>query len=223
MAPRWKAVVFDLDGTLVDTAPDLVAALNWVLAKHDRPAIGVARVRALIGNGARVMLERGFAATGGALDAPGMQAAVAEFLDYYGRHLADTSRPFPGAALTLDALKAQGCLLGVCTNKFEHLSVELLRRLDMGHYFATVCGGDTLGVRKPHGGHILGTLGRMGAPSDAAVMVGDSANDVIAARAARVPVVAVDFGYSATPAAELKPDLVIGHLSELPAALALLA
>jgi phosphoglycolate phosphatase len=174
----------------------------------------------MIGDGARVMLERGFAATGAALAPDAMPTAIGQFLEHYGQNLANLSRPFPGAVEALEALTAQGCTLGVCTNKFEHFSVELLRRLDLTPHFAAVCGGDTFDVRKPHGGHVLGTLTRMGARAEAAVMVGDSANDVEAARAAGVPVVAVDFGYSQTPAAKLNADRVISHWRELPKALA---
>jgi phosphoglycolate phosphatase len=220
LAHRWQAIVFDLDGTLVDTAPDLVAAVNWVLGKHSRPAIAPIAIRAMLGDGARVMLERGFAATGGPLAPDAMPTAIEQFLEHYGQNLATLSRPFPGVVEALEALTAQGCVLGVCTNKFERFSVELLRRLDLTPHFAAICGGDTFEFRKPHGGHVLSTLTRMGAGADAAVMVGDSANDVIAARAAGVPVVAVDFGYSQTPAARLNADRVISHWRELPRVLA---
>ena len=214
------AVVFDLDGTLVDTAPDLAAALNATLDRHGRPGVAVETIRAMIGDGARKLLIRGFEATGGLPDEAVISDAMEHFLAYYGNNMSAASQVFPGLLSMLSVLRRQGCIFGVCTNKFEGFSRKLLTDLGIVGHFAAIVGGDTLSVRKPDPGHILATVERMGATPQSAVMVGDSANDVRAARAAGVPVVAVSFGYTATPARELGADHVIDSLSELPALLA---
>ena len=218
---RFRAILFDLDGTLVDTAPDLAAALNHVLALEGRAAIDPTRVRSLVGDGARVLIERGMALTGAPATAQQLDQRFGDFIRYYGAHIADASQPFPEVAATLAALRP-GALLGVCTNKPEALSRLLLQALAMAEPFADVVGGDTLAVRKPHPGHILGTLERLGVPPGAAVMVGDSRNDIASARAAGIPVVAVSFGYTAIPPAELGADRLIDRFADLPAALAAL-
>jgi phosphoglycolate phosphatase len=210
------AVVFDLDGTIVDTAPDLTAALNAALGRHGRPGVAADVIRAMIGDGARKLVVRGFEATGGLPGDAAVADAVAYFLDYYEQNVSASSRVFPGLLSTLSTLRAAGCVFGVCTNKFERYSRKLLADLGILDRFAAIVGGDTLNVRKPDPLHILATLQRMGAGLEAAVMVGDSTNDVRAARAAGVPVVAVSFGYTAVPARDLGADRVIDSLSELP-------
>jgi phosphoglycolate phosphatase len=214
------AVVFDLDGTLVDTAPDLAAAMNAALRRHGRPAVALDSVRHMVGDGARKLLMRGFEDTGGLPGDAVLTDAMQHFLDYYGENISAGSQAFPGLLSTLAALRRQGCVFGVCTNKFEGFSRKLLADIGIIEHFAAVVGGDTLTVRKPDPAHILATVERMGARLETAVMVGDSATDVRAARAAGVPVVAVSFGYTAIPAHELGADHVIDSLSELPAVLA---
>jgi len=218
---RFRAILFDLDGTLVDTAPDLAGALNHILALEGRAGIDPVSVRALVGDGARVLIERGMRATGAAATPEQLDRRFADFIRYYGEHIADESRCFPEVIETVAALSGKS-QLAVCTNKPEGLSRLLLKALALGESFVDVVGGDTLPVRKPHPGHILGTLQRLGVAADAAVMVGDSRNDVNAARAAGIPVVAVSFGYTTVPPAELGADRLIHSFAELPAALAAL-
>ena len=220
---RRSAVVFDLDGTLVDTAGDLTAALNVVLARRGRGAVAPETIRTMIGDGAKTLVRRGLDATGGPIDDADFDAAVGEFLAYYDDNIAQHSRPFPGLVETLAVLARQGCVFGVCTNKAERFSVKLLRHLGLADHFAVVLGGDSLAIRKPDPRHLLATITGMGAVPERAVMVGDSVNDVKAARAAGVPVIAVSFGYTATPPAALGADALIDHLAELPDALTRLA
>jgi phosphoglycolate phosphatase len=214
-----KAILFDLDGTLVDTAPDLAAATDYALDRAGRPAIGLDSVRSMVGDGARALLEKGFRASGG-MPAPDIfETAFNDFLIYYGRHLADTSRPFPGVATCLAALAERDYALAVCTNKPAGLSRSLLDQLGLTGFFGAIVGGDSLLVRKPDPGHIRGTLDQLGTGFSWAAMVGDSANDVNAAKAAGLPCVVVSFGYTQTPAHALGGDHLIDHFSELPDAI----
>jgi phosphoglycolate phosphatase len=211
-------VVFDLDGTLVDTAPDLVDTLNVVFAHEGLPPVPFATARNLIGGGARRMIERGLQAEGRSYMPTEIDRLFARFIDYYSAHIADRSRPFPALEAALDSLAADGARLAVCTNKLERLSVRLLEALGLAHRFHAVCGQDTFGVQKPNPEFLRATIGRAGGDAKRAVMVGDSANDIDAARAAGVPVIAVDFGYTETPVSRLKPDRIISSFGELPAA-----
>jgi phosphoglycolate phosphatase len=213
-------IIFDLDGTLVDTAPDLIDALNTILGREGLPAIPHDKARALIGHGARHMLERGLAVAG--QHAGDIDRMFGEFIAYYSEHMADRSRPFPGVEAALDTLAGRGCKFAVCTNKLEWLSVRLLKSLGLAGRFAAICGGDTFGVQKPHPGALLGALRRAGGSLDRAVMVGDSQTDIATARAAQIPVVAVDFGYTEVPVNELGPDKIISHYNHLPDTIAVL-
>ena len=162
------------------------------------------------------LIERGLAFEREKLPAAAIDRLFARFLVHYEAHLADRSRAFPEVEAVLDALAAKGALLVVCTNKLERFSVKLLQALGLAERFAVVAGADTFPVRKPDAGHLLGTIARAGGRSTAAVMVGDSETDVLTARRANVPVVAVSWGYSRTPAAELGADRLIARMNELP-------
>jgi phosphoglycolate phosphatase len=213
-------IVFDLDGTLVDTAPDLVATLNAVLAREGYGAVAYKDARTMIGGGARHMLERALSRHRVALTPADLDRLFADFIAYYAEHIADRSRPFPGLEQSLDRLAAQDARLAVCTNKLERLSLLLLEQLGLAGRFAAVCGQDTFGIAKPDPELLRRTIARAGGSAANAVMVGDSFADVAVARAAGVPVIAVDFGYSDVPAALLKADRVIGHFDELADAVA---
>jgi phosphoglycolate phosphatase len=211
-------VVFDLDGTLIDTAPDLVETLNVVLGRVGLPPVPFATARKMIGGGARVMIERGLQADGRPIVLAEVDQLFRHFIDHYTAHIADHSRPFPGLEPALQRLTARGCPLAVCTNKLEALSVLLLDALDLSKHFAAVCGQDTLGMQKPNPEMLRQTILRAGGQIDNAVLVGDSATDIRTARAAGIPIVAVAFGYTETPVSELGPDKIIGHFDQLPAA-----
>jgi len=211
-------IVFDLDGTLIDTAPDLVDTLNVILARHDVPPVAFDEARTMIGAGVKPLLQRALASKGMQLPPEEIDRLFGEYLEIYGAHVADRSRPFPGLEAALDTLSASGCRLAVCTNKLEWLSVRLLDALGLKSRFAAICGQDTFTMRKPDPDMLRLTIARAGGDTGHAVMVGDSMTDVATARAAAIPVIAVDFGYTETPPAELGADRLISHFDALPAA-----
>jgi phosphoglycolate phosphatase len=213
-------IVFDLDGTLIDTAPDLIAALNAVLAKEGLPPVPYDQARILIGGGAKAMLSRGLAADGRDPSTAQLNMLFADFIDHYSAHIADRSRPFPGLEQTLDRLAGDGFKLAVCTNKLEALSRKLLDALDLTPRFAFICGQDTFGKPKPDPETLHKTIVAAAGNAKEAIMVGDSETDVATARAAGVPVVAVDFGYTPRPISEFRPDHVISRFSDLPSVIA---
>jgi phosphoglycolate phosphatase len=219
---RDLTLVFDLDGTLVDTAPDLVAATNHVLAHIGLPPVGEESLRPWIGHGAKHMVERAIGPAAQRLTQAERDALLERYFDYYGRHIAVASRPFEGAVAALERFRGAGARLAVCTNKMELMSKALLDALDLSRFFVAVAGRDTLQAAKPHPEHLLGTIRMAGGDAARAVMIGDSAIDVATAKAAGVPVVGVSFGYTDTPVRELKPDAVIDHYRELEAAVAAL-
>ena len=208
-------IAFDLDGTLVDTAPDLVGTLNAILAEEGLRPLPMAHARDLIGHGAKRLLERGFLAAGEPLPQARMPGLFDRFIAHYGDHIADESRPFPGAVAALEILKEDGAKLVVCTNKLTGLSTRLLDALDLTRLFDAVVGPDLAGHAKPDPRHLEAALAAAGGSSRRAVMVGDAATDAGAARAAGVPLILVSFGYTETPACELAPDLLIDHYDEL--------
>ncbi len=210
-----QAIVFDLDGTLVDSALDLTATLNWVLAGEGRDPVTLDAVRHMVGRGARVLLTRGMDATGAAATDADLDRMMPRFLAYYGDHIADETVTFDGVEQTLGIFRNAGVTLAVCTNKPELMAVRLLEALKLDHYFSVVIGGDSLPVRKPDPGHILGTLERIGVAAADAIMVGDSIHDIAAAKGADMPVVGVTFGYSEEPIETLGADRVITKFSDL--------
>jgi phosphoglycolate phosphatase len=216
-------IVFDLDGTLVDTAPDLIGTLNFIFTQHGLPAVPLETGRSLIGGGARAMIERALAREGRNCSPADVDALYAPFVTHYGAHIADLSRTYPGVETALDRLAGGGHRLAVCTNKLEWLSRRLLDALHLAGRFAAICGQDTFGVQKPDPEIFRQTVRRAGGDPDHAIMVGDSATDIRTARAAGAPVVAVDFGYTDVPVATLQPDLVISSFAALPEAVANLA
>src|SRR6266436_86 len=211
-------IVFDLDGTLVDTAPDLINALNFILNREGLPAVPLASARNMIGAGARKLIERGLELEGRAASVEDISRLTADFIDYYAAHIADASRPFEGLESALDDLAAQGFRFAVCTNKLEWLSKLLLDRLGLSSRFSAICGADTFGVSKPDPAILQQTIARAGGQLSSTIMVGDAGPDIGVARRAGVPVIGVEFGYTDVPIAEFKPDRLIGHMRDLPAA-----
>jgi phosphoglycolate phosphatase len=211
-------VVFDLDGTLVDTAPDLISALNYVLAREGLPAVPLQSARTMIGQGARRLIERGLEMEDRQVSPADITRLTKDFIDYYAAHIATESRPFEGLLDALDVLAGRGFRFAVCTNKLEGLSKLLLEELGLTSRFAAICGADTFGVSKPDPVILRETVARAGGQMSSVVMVGDAGPDVGVARRANIPVIGVSFGYTDVPIADLKPDLVIDHFRDLPAA-----
>lgn len=215
-------ILFDLDGTLADTAADLCETMNVILARHGRRRVSEARVRHLVGGGARLLMERGFRETGEPASEALIDQAFDEFIAYYSEHIADHTVLWPGMEDTLKRLEEADALLAVCTNKAERLSRQLLEKLAIDRYFPVVIGGDTLPVKKPDPEHLFEAVRLLGGDRGAAVMVGDSEADIGAAKNARIPSICVSFGYTRVPVSELGADIVIDHFDEFPRALATL-
>ena len=213
-----RTVVFDLDGTLVDTAPDLIGALNFVLDREGLPPVPLESARDMIGAGARKLIERGLELEGRSVAHEDLTRLTGDFIDYYAAHIADASRPFEGLEDALDDLQTLGYRFAVCTNKLEWLSKLLLDQLGLSARFAAICGADTFGISKPDPAILQQTIARAGGQLSSAIMVGDAGPDIGVARRAGVPVIGVGFGYTAVPIADLKPDRLISHMRELPAA-----
>jgi phosphoglycolate phosphatase len=208
-------IVYDLDGTLADTAGDLMAALNAVLGMEGLAPLPVENARPMIGAGARVLIERGFAASGQTLDPQKLEVLFGDFLAHYNAHIADFTRLYPGVESALAAFARMGWRQAVCTNKVEGSAKLLMKKLGVAERFAFICGQDTFGAAKPDPKPLLMTIAACGGASQRAIMVGDSATDIKTARAAGLPVIAVDFGYTDAPVAELGPDRVISHFDQL--------
>jgi phosphoglycolate phosphatase len=221
-APRSSPVtlVFDLDGTLADTAEDLVATLNVILARENVPPVPVGNAGAVIGAGARAMIERGLALGGVTVDEARLGDLFRDFLEHYGDNLVARTSLYPGAESAIEALRREGFLLAVCTNKMERHSQRLLEELGVAHHFGAICGRDSFAWAKPDPRHLTLTIEKAGGDPARAVMIGDSRTDVETARAAGLPVVAVTFGYTDRPVAEYGPDVLIDHFDDLCDALA---
>ena len=216
----FDAIVFDLDGTLIDSVPDVRAAVNRVLAEHGRAGLSIDDVKILVGWGGDTLIAKAFEQTGGPLEEAKLEDMRLRFLATYADHPADHSRIFPGAVEILEGLRDAGIKMGICTNKPYRLTKLLLAALDLEGWFGAVLGGDSLAIRKPDGGHLLGVIEALGVTAGEAAMVGDSGNDVACARDAAVPVIAVAYGYTQVPAEALGADFVIARFADLPQALA---
>lgn len=214
-----KIVVFDLDGTLAETAPDIIATLNLILDRQGLPPVPVAMARDLVGAGARALIERGFRLHGRDLSPELLEALFQDFLVAYAERVADKSTLYPGVVAALESLSQAGWLLAVCTNKPEHHSRLLIEALGITHHFAAICGRDTFPVCKPDPQHLTLTIEKAGGNRLMAIMVGDSVTDITTAKAAGIPVIAVPFGYTDVPVEKLDPDAVIPHFDALHAAI----
>lgn len=214
-----RTIVFDLDGTLVDTAPDLINALNFILDREGLPPVPLHSARNMIGAGAKKLLERGLELEGRSATPAEIGRLTEDFISYYADHIAEESRPFDGLERALDDLAGHGYRLAVCTNKLEWLSTRLLDQLNLSSRFAAICGADTFGVAKPDPAILRQTVARAGGQLSSAVMVGDAGPDIGVARRAGIPVIGVSFGYTEVPIADLKPDRIIDHMRELGAAI----
>ncbi len=208
-------LVFDLDGTLAETAPDLAATLNVILAREGLQPVPYETARKMIGGGARLMIERGLARNGARLPEEKVDRLFDDFLAYYEAHIADASTLYPGVVAALDRFEEAGWRFAVCTNKIEQASILLLKALGIADRFAVICGKETFPVSKPDQRALLMAIEKAGGRHENAIMVGDSKVDVETARNAGVPIIAVDFGYTDEPVATYKPNRVISHFDDL--------
>ncbi|MGN8151799.1 phosphoglycolate phosphatase [Agrobacterium sp. 22094] len=212
-------VIFDLDGTLVDTAPDLIDSLNHTIAAAGLMPVTFNDLTHLVGQGVRVMVQRAFALRNKELPKEDVEPLHQRFIAHYKEEMPGQSKPYPGVPEALDRLTASGFRLAVCTNKTSDLALPLLEKLGLKDRFETMTCGDTFEWRKPDARHILGTIEKAGGDVTRSVMVGDSVNDILAAKNAKIPSIGVTFGYTDVPMAELGPDVTIDRYDTLDAAL----
>jgi phosphoglycolate phosphatase len=209
-------LVFDLDGTLIDSAADLRAALNAMLRERGCPPLSSRRVRRMIGDGASVLVARALAASGADTADP---AALARFLELYEANGTRSTRPYPAVPETLMALRRRGYRLAICTNKPQRATVAVLQGLDLARLFDAVAGGDRFATRKPDPGHLQALIAELAAESARTAMIGDNENDAAAARGAAVPFVLMRYGYARVDPETLGADALLDHFSELPGTL----
>ncbi|ODT05979.1 MAG: phosphoglycolate phosphatase [Mesorhizobium sp. SCN 65-20] len=208
-------IVFDLDGTLVDTAPDLLDSLNHTLVTGGLAEVDDSAFRRFVGMGGKIMIERAYAAQKKALAGEEHERMHDVFLGHYTQNIPGRSQPYPGVVAAMDRLASEGYLLAVCTNKYESLAVGLIEALGLSNRFAAISGPETFGIRKPDPRHLTETIALAGGDASRAIMVGDSRTDIDTAKAAGIPVVAVDFGYTDRHVSEFEPSVVISHYDEL--------
>ena len=208
-------VVFDLDGTLLDTAPDLLGALNKALATLDMEPAPFERLHSYVGQGGEMMIRRVFKERGIDLPETLVPQLVERFVDAYDADIPGTSKPYEGVMELVADLRQAGFATAICTNKYQRLSAKLLETMDLAQHFDAICGSDVFPVKKPDPNHLWGTIEMAGGDPKRAVMVGDSITDINAAKNAGIPVVAVTFGYTDEPVETLGPDHVISHYKDL--------
>jgi phosphoglycolate phosphatase len=208
--------LFDLDGTLIDTAPDLLATMNTLLAREGRAPLDAKIIRKLVGRGARNLIADSFRATGESIDPARIEPLYQDFLADYGSHIAAASRPFPGVIETLAALKAEGAVMGILTNKPHPSAVQLIEELGLAPFFAAVVGQGKYPWLKPDRRLFAAVLEELG-PGGGAIMVGDSITDVQTARAGGIPVILMSYGYTPEPAESLGADRVLDDFRAVPA------
>ncbi|MCH9765267.1 MAG: phosphoglycolate phosphatase [Alphaproteobacteria bacterium] len=212
-------VVFDLDGTLIDTAPDLVRATNHVLAQINLAPVAAEKLKNWVGFGARRMIVQGLADAKVRQTEAQIDRLLEEFLTYYEANIAIDSQPYPGAVSALTRLQSAGHTLAMCTNKSEALARKLLAELALTDHFAAIAGRDTFAVSKPEPDHLLNTVKAAGGTAQRAIMIGDSITDIATAKAAKIPVIGVTHGYTDRPIQDLGPDAIISHFDGLDSAI----
>lgn len=208
-------IAFDLDGTLVDTAPDLIGTLNRMLVEEGLPRVPMESASTLIGSGARALLVHGFEAAGAPVERAKSDELFERFLVDYATHIADGSQPFEGVVETLERLSERGAILVVATNKRSDLSELLLGKLDLTRHFAAIVGPDRVRARKPSGAHLQEAVAIAGGDPERAIMVGDAAPDADAARDAGMPCILTTFGFTPTPVEDLGGDVLIDAFEDV--------
>ena len=219
IANPFKALIFDLDGTLIDSAPDVCASTNRVLADMGRRELTLEETKDMVGWGGRVLIEKALAKTGAAGTEAEVDRALEGFLKTYAQHPADHSVIFPGVIPALEGFKAEGVKMGICTNKPAASTPPVLEAMGLDQYFDVVSNGDSVPYKKPDGRHVLHCVEQLGAEPDTTVMVGDSENDILAAINAGIRSVCVTFGYAHVPLDEIGADILIDHFDDLGGAL----
>jgi phosphoglycolate phosphatase len=214
-----KGLIFDLDGTLLDSAPDLRQAVNLMLAEHGRRPLSLDEVKAMTGDGSMALVQRAFKVTGDIIS-DDVFPYVQQFIGHYRNIKADPAQIYPHVVPILDKYHEVGVMLGICTNKQEAASYRVLEELNLLQYFEFIAGGDTFPVHKPNPGHLQGVITALDVPRETCVFVGDGINDVRAARGAEIPCVVVTHGYGAVDRDDLNADSTIAGFDELPEALA---
>jgi phosphoglycolate phosphatase len=212
-------LVFDLDGTLANTAPDIIGTLNMILASLGHTPLSDDRAMPLIGEGARALLVAGLAEAGVVVTPNELETLFDRFLTIYESRIADESHLYPGVSNALEQLVLSGYRLAVCTNKLEHQARALIEKLGIAQHFSAICGRNTFAFAKPDARHLTETILQSGGDPKRAIMIGDSITDIKTARNAGLPVIAVTFGYTATPVAMLNPDQIIDHYDTLSVAI----
>ena len=210
-------IVFDLDGTLVNTAPDLHNTLNHVLQSEGLAPVNLSEISGMIGHGSKAMITKGMQSQGISPEPDQLERLFRQFLAHYADNIAVYSHPFDSVVSTLDWITDEGGRLAVCTNKTQALSDTLLQALDLHHHFVSIVGADSVAQRKPHGGHIHHTVALAGGDINRSIMIGDSRTDERAARNAGLPFIFVPFGYEAETAEQIAADAVANHYDDLPA------
>ena len=208
-------LVFDLDGTFAHTAPDLLASLNQCLAQIDLPPADPRDLMRYVGHGGRVMIDKAIRARGRTIAAPDLDRLMTTFLAHYEGNMPGLTKPFDGVLDAMQTFSDAGYIHAICTNKYEGMSKTLLKGLGVDTLFKAICGQDTFAYKKPDPRHLTDTIKLAGGDPEQAIMIGDSITDIDTAKAAGIPVIAVDFGYSDRPVAELEPSVVISHFSQL--------
>jgi phosphoglycolate phosphatase len=219
LAPRRDALAFDLDGTLIDSAPDIATALNRLMAELGRPDLDLLEVRRMIGDGAGTLVERALVARSVAHRPEEIGSYLHRFLAHYEADPIRLTRPYPGVPGTLAQLHADGFRLAICTNKPQRATDVILAALELSQYFGAVLGADAVENRKPHPDHLEAALTAIGATPEQAVMIGDSTNDVLPARALAMPSIVMAYGYGRAPLSALGADLILEDFAALPEAL----
>jgi phosphoglycolate phosphatase len=214
---KWTTLLFDLDGTLVDSVPDLAAAVNTVLAEHGLKPLAQSDIAGMVGDGVAKLVERALLARGGGNVALG--PAVERYVALYETNATTLTRPYPGVPEVLAEFGRAGVRMGVCTNKPEHATRAVLDGLGLARFFPVVLGGDSLEARKPDPAPLLAALGRLGSAAAESAMIGDHRNDLLAARAAGTSIIFARYGYGLATLGTLAPDAMIGSFAELPQAL----
>jgi len=209
-----SAILFDLDGTIADTALDLSATLNHILKQNGRAKIENNLIRNMVGQGAKALIIKGFSHTGDIPSEKQLDILFDQYLEYYLNHISDKTEIFPGAVEMIETLKSQNINMAICTNKNIELTHALLEDLEIKNYFNAITCGDSFDFKKPDPRHLIETCTLMNADPTNAIMVGDSINDISAGKSAKMMTVGVTFGYTETPVSELMPDIIIDHFDQ---------